>query len=239
MSKGDLLHSFPNQQNKKKTVIDKLIHYLENDRFDIKETSYGDIEVRISYDNVVDQEVFYSLKENGGEFTIFRVSRGIYHRVITLKNKYLAFFYLGVLSKDSIAEEIRPLPEAFEYIDEIANGNLKKAEKVTNKYLSADHYAMFHLKRESICIIKKQNVYIVNFVDCEGKAQVISDDNDEIGLGMMVLCNYTWSLMWLDELTDKWSPDNNKKTLEYLKIQSHFLNVKEGIWRFHKKLISI
>jgi hypothetical protein len=203
---------------------EQLIEFLGKNQFDIKEQSKGKIEVRTKYDGVVDQEVFYSLKEDNGEFEIFRISRGNAHQIITLKERSLAFLYLGILGKDTIAEKIKPFPESLEDIDEIANKNLITAEKIIRNYLSAVHYALFHLKNEAICLIKRQNLYIVYFVDGTGQPKVISDDNDEIGLGVSVLCHYTWSLMLLNELTNEWSPNVDKNSSDYRKIQSHFLN---------------
>lgn len=208
-------------------MLEKLIAYLGNEKFYTKVTKGGNIEVRAIYDNSIDQEIYYSLEQGlNKEFNIYKVSRGISRLIINFINEDLAFFYLGVLSKNSIKNYLKPNPKELNDIDEIANLNLEEALKVIKKYIPLNYYSVFQSKKKAICLVKKLNSFIVCFVDFKGQERIISDDNDELGTGILILCNYAWLYMWLEELSNEWSPIMDKESFEYLKLQGHFLNAK-------------
>lgn len=210
-------------------MLEKLKNFLGDKRFDIKECLDKVVEVRTIYNYGIDQEVYFSLEKKGNrQFSISRISRGVSHEIISFKDENLSFFYLGALGKRTISHDIKPIPEVLKNIDEIADENSGKAKTIVAEHIDTNYYSIDNLKREAICLLKKHNFYVVYFVDCTGKEKIISDDNDEFGMGLGVLCNYAWDYMWLEELTNAWDSSINKKSIEYTKLQDHFLNAKSS-----------
>ncbi|WP_332651563.1 hypothetical protein [Lysinibacillus sp. 54212] len=120
---------------------------------------------------------------------------------------------------------MKPNPKELKNIDEIAELNLELAQEVIKKYIPSNYYSVFQSKKKAICLVRKLK-FTVYFVDFKGQEKVISDDNDELGTSILVLCNYAWLYMWLEELSNEWNPTMDKESFEYLKLQDHFLNTK-------------
>ncbi len=84
--------------------------------------------------------------------------------------------------------------------------------------LKKNSIILIKIKKESICLLKKNNIYKIFYVDADEKLFLINGDNDELGIGMVVLYNYAWLYQWMYQLIEKWRKEVNINNNEMGKI---------------------
>lgn len=182
----------------KSLIIVKNIH--------IREINSHNVQVFWDLNGMIDPEVYFEIKYNKGFFAIYRVSRGQEIEVASFENEEYAYLFLGLKVNMSFEDMINPKPKDIDDFFDAKEEDKKQIEKIISKYINNKFFSILESQNNSICLLKKER-YIVCFIDSMGNINFISDDNNEFGMGLEVMCNYAWSLQWIGKLVKSWGVD--------------------------------
>ncbi|MBC1586144.1 hypothetical protein [Listeria seeligeri] len=131
----------------------------EDDYFIKKDKDINIIEVREKTNGIVNQDIAFTLVEDGLKYDILRKSRGSETKIITLSNKATALFYLGTKVKVSRLSIRYPKPK-ISYISSKDN-----AREVLSDFLEDGLYEIEKRKKDAICLFEENNIYVVGYCD--------------------------------------------------------------------------
>jgi len=211
--KGEAMNQYIEKM--KSLIIVKNVH--------IHEVDSHNVQIFWDLNGMIDPEVYFEIMCNNGFFTIYRVSRGQGIEVVSFENEKYAYLFLGLKVNMSFEDMTNPKPKEIDDFFDAKEEEKKQIEKIISKYINNKFFSIFQNQNNSICLLKEGR-YIVCFIDSKGNINVISDDNDEFAMGLEVMCNYAWSLQWIEKLVKSWDIDIDSQ--EFLIAVKKLLDVQ-------------
>jgi hypothetical protein len=186
--------------------IKKLKNLISVENVHIRETGSHGVQVFWDLNGMINPEVYFEIKYNKRAFIVCRVSREQKNEVISFEKEEYAYLFLGLEINMSLEDAINPKPKEIDDFFAAKEEDKGQIEKIISKYIDNKFFAIFQNRTNAICLLKEER-YIVCFIDSKGNIGIISDDNDEFGIGIEVMCNYAWSLQWIEKLIRNWEVD--------------------------------
>ncbi|HDK7156473.1 TPA: hypothetical protein PTV43_001602 [Clostridium botulinum] len=204
-----------------KTLKDFLDGY-----FYVDDRGLGIIKVLPLENNIVNPEIYLEIQDINKGFEVNKVVRG--NKVIlgVFTKKENAILCIALQCMKWKEDQIYPQPEVDIDLYEVKDTELEIADRCISKQIEKKFYNINQIKKESICLLKKNNIYKIFYVDADEKLFLINGDNDELGIGMVVLYNYAWLYQWMYQLIEKWRKEVNINNNEMGKIIKILLDVQ-------------